>query len=160
MAANKPRPLAERVTYFRLTADPSACWIWPGTKNQKSGGYGTVWDYSQRPRRKVYAHRAVWELIHGPVPDGLFCCHVCDVPSCFNPNHIFLGTKAENNVDMRHKHRHSYGAHHYAARLTEGQVRAILSSSRSAYAEAKRYGVATATIQDVRLRRTWKHITV
>jgi hypothetical protein len=54
----------------------------------------------------VLAHRAAWEVTFGPIPDGLFVCHSCDTPACVRPDHLFLGTLADNNLDMVGKMRH------------------------------------------------------
>ena len=128
---------------------PARCWIWPGRIDHTTG-YGRVLN--------VLAHRAVWELTHGPIPPLMCVCHHCDVRACVNPSHLFIGTRAHNLADMRQKHRHQHGAGHSAARLTDDQVRTILSSSHSARSEAARYGVSIEAIRAIRWRRNWKHI--
>ena len=50
-------------------------------------------------------HRLAWIEAHGPIPDGLFVLHQCDNPSCFEVEHLFLGTHAENMRDMATKRR-------------------------------------------------------
>lgn len=81
------------------------CWTWQGSRDRK--GYGRV-SVNQRP---VLAHRFSWTLSHGPIPDGLCVLHKCDNPPCVNPEHLFLGTIADNNRDMVAKGRHArYGS--------------------------------------------------
>jgi hypothetical protein len=93
------RTAAQRFEYFVYPDPNSGCFIWAG--GTTSHGYGVFWD----GERRVGAHRYAWELVHGPIPEGLCICHKCDVPCCVNPDHFFLGTKLSNLVDMARKDR-------------------------------------------------------
>jgi len=75
------------------------CWEWPGNRDAK--GYGYV--FGKQLRR---THRVMYELMYGPIPEGMLVCHRCDNPSCMNPSHLFLGTSADNNRDCVAKGRH------------------------------------------------------
>ena len=97
----------------------SGCWLWTGTCNP--AGYGTI----GKDRRERLAHRVSWELHRGPIPDGLSVCHHCDVPRSVNPDHLFVGTDADNMADKTRKMRQHWGEKKPTSKLTEGQVRAI-----------------------------------
>lgn len=56
--------------------------------------------------KKVTLHRAIYAEIHGPIPPYLHVMHTCDNPRCHNPDHLKLGTRADNMQDMYKKGRH------------------------------------------------------
>jgi hypothetical protein len=120
-------------------------------------------------------HRVAWELWRGSVPTGLCVLHHCDNPPCFNPDHLFLGTDADNAADKYAKGRENIqrGAGHWSRRhpdriprgeetgsavLTVDQVRAIRVDTRTLEAIAAAYGITKSGVAHIKKRRTWKHI--
>src|SRR5262245_47477121 len=82
------------------------CWRWPGahrgnTRN-KQGLYGVI---RTNGKRSIGVHVASYLVFHGPIPQGMMVCHVCDVPDCWNPHHLWLGTQSENMKDVHNKGR-------------------------------------------------------
>lgn len=109
------------------------------------------------------AHRFAWELANGPISDGLWVLHACDVPACVNARHLFLGTHDDNMADQGRKGRHHRlkGTTNPSARLTDRDVIAIRKRKgvHSGQSVAADYGVHQQTIYDIWQGRTWAWLT-
>lgn len=100
MPKYKPIPIAESVrndairyleTHIKRDGE---CLLWIGEITPS--GYGRVWFGGDR----FQAHRFAWVLANGQdVPDGLLVCHKCDVRSCVNSGHLFVGSHSDNRCD-------------------------------------------------------------
>ena len=77
--------------------------MWTGSRDRK--GYGKL----KRERHICAAHRLSWEFNFGPIPDGMLILHRCDNPPCVRPDHLLLGTAADNTADMISKGRQKFG---------------------------------------------------
>ncbi len=152
----------------RMEIDPDrGCWLW--TKSVIRG-YGTL---GAGICGQARAHRAAYEAFIGPIPDGMVVCHRCDVPRCINPSHLFLGSQADNIMDMVSKKRHSNGriSKHPnmpkgermgQAKLTDAIVADIRRRARSGEgfrALSREFGVDHAIISLAARGITWSHVT-
>lgn len=108
--------------------------------------------------KRYLAHRASWLIHNGPIPPGMLVCHECDNTRCVNPNHLFLGTDAQNLADRDKKLRHAHGSRHGMSKLTEAQVLTIRADNRSQSLIAQDYGVKQQTISEIKNRNSWKLI--
>lgn len=151
----------ERFDRMHRKDGPNGCWLWTGTVDHD--GYGIfTGNYDGLVYRR--AHRYSWAFhAKGQVPEGMFVCHSCDTPGCVNPDHLWLGTVAENHEDMDAKGRRRAvrrGNQSARALLAEANVEKILVDARP-YAEiAQEYGVAVTTITSIKNRVSWAHVKV
>ncbi len=132
------------------------CWVWNQSKSEK--GYARCVF-----QRRVYTGgRLPWMMFNGPIPDGLCACHKCDNPSCVRPDHIFLGTKAENNRDCKAKKRNNIGSRNGQSVLDENSVKKIKlllkSKAVSLHRIGRMFSVHHATIWDIKMKKTWRHV--
>jgi hypothetical protein len=74
-------------------AGEEGCWLWLGAKTHD--GYGRM-SKGIRGEGWWYVHRLSWELVNGPIPQGLFLDHLCRVRNCVNPLHLEVVTTKEN----------------------------------------------------------------
>ena len=104
------------------------------------------------------AHRVAYEMYVSKIPDSLCVLHKCDIKSCVNPKHLFLGTQAQNLNDMTAKGRRKCGRGEGsgAAKLTAEQVVMIRADKRSTRAIAPDYGVGKSTISAVKSGASWR----
>lgn len=137
-------------------ADKRGCMAWTGRLDPN--GYGRI-DYQGRP---TLAHRVAYELTNGPAVGGVVM-HTCDNPQCCNPDHLRLGTQADNVADMDMKGRRRVGVRRGAecnkTKLTEDQVRLVFSSLEKPADLAARFGVSTTAIRYIQSGRNWRHVT-
>jgi hypothetical protein len=134
-----------------------------------SFGYGIV-GLGIRGSSNDRAHRIVYRHHYGEIPAGKFVCHTCDVPSCCNPHHLFVGSNQDNVDDMIRKKRnsrpprnpHVIGEVHPFSKFTDVMVadlRAVYQKGGvSMLSLAKKHGVANSTMQRILQGKRYKHV--
>lgn len=157
--------MADIDRFWAKVKKTDGCWLWQAACHP--GGYGKLYFRG----RVQAAHRVAWTLLRGEVPAGLVVMHACDNRKCVNPEHLSVGTQAENLRDMRTKGRHAHGALHYRrfrapeigessrnAKLTNEQARQIihaLLAGQSRKKLAAQFCVSKGTIHAIALRKNW-----
>lgn len=144
---------AQRITE-RAERQPSGCLHWTGYIGNH--GYGVL---GVNGKNRL-VHRLAFEMANGPIPAGRLVCHRCDNRRCMEPEHLFLGSIADNNADMRAKGRGVtlFGSRNGRARITESDVVAIRAASGTSDVVAARFGVSPSTIRHIRQGKQWKHV--
>jgi hypothetical protein len=142
----------------KVVVQPNGCWQWTGALNGgRFGRYGSV----GLAGRHMLAHRAAWWLFRDEDPGSACVCHHCDNGLCVNPDHLFIGTQADNIRDMESKGRgrHKSGESHGRAKLNWNDVdniRKLHTEGVSIRAIARQYPyVNRMTVAAVIHRRSW-----
>lgn len=152
------REMQQRIEESSMPEPNSGCWLWTKAVSGRKG-YGQIGGGATQ----LYAHRLSYLAFKGPIPVGLYVCHKCDVQTCVNPDHLFLGTPKDNARDRDAKGRSGSdkrrGERAYQAKLTEAKVRAILADGRSQTLIAREYGVTQGVISRIKHGHIWGHVS-
>lgn len=136
----------------------TACREWKGPRNP--GGYGLIWLTDRK--KQIGSHRFAWAETNGPIPEGMHVLHTCDNPLCYNPDHLFLGTPADNMADKVAKGRQAKGSRLASAKLNEEKVKEIRrlykAGGTSHRALAREFGVSKSLITQILNREWWAHV--
>lgn len=141
----------------------SGCWLWEA--GMSIHGYG---QFSLLPIT-TKAHRAAWIIYRGPIPQSMCVLHKCDVRCCVNPDHLFLGTLLDNNIDRDrkgrrgnvHKNRTKYarGEKNGITKLTNEIVLEIYKAEGTEKQVAEQYDLHQTTVHRIKTGKRWAHIT-
>lgn len=153
---NAPKTPEEK--FWSHVEKSEGCWTWTGSL--ATVRYGRI---NLGGGVRILAHRFSYELHCGKVPCGLFVCHHCDNKACVRPDHLFLGTSADNSADMVAKGRNpcQKGEMNPRAKLTDDMVRVIRKrrdSGEPLMAIAKDFGVTKGLISQIGVRKIWRHV--
>lgn len=143
--------------FWNKVKKTDSCWLWIGSITMFGYGLFFVDD------KKWPAHRYSYFLAHGQFPTDLHVRHKCDTPLCVNPEHLILGTHADNMRDMAERGRaaRQKGIDHPRAKLSESnvkEIRALLDSGHSVASISRLYGVTRGCITPIKFGRRWTHV--
>ena len=158
-----PKLTLTQINRFWMHVDrsggPGACWLWTGFLREN--GYAIIGiNYNE-----YKAHRVSYFIEHGRVDNDRLVLHRCDVRSCVNPAHLFLGTPKDNSQDAVRKKRNTrlYGEQNGKAKLTRDTVLKIRRMCKSGrmYQKtvARHFGVSEATVSYIVNGGRWQKFT-
>ena len=138
--------------FMKFVDKTEDCWLWTGARVKGYGHFGIdgkIWQ----------THRLLYIHCYGTIDPGLDVRHKCRPKNCCNPDHLELGTRAENVADRVRDGTDARGEKHGRARLTNEQVLQIRArSTESRHELGLEFGVSCTAINAIIHRRTWKHI--
>jgi hypothetical protein len=140
--------------FWNKVAKSESCWFWTGCKNKD--GYGKI----KVEGSTKQAHRVSYNLHVGEIPTGVLVLHRCDVPSCVNPDHLFLGTHQDNADDREAKGRSVAGAR--PRDLPTAVVIGIRQLFKEGIRQAdisRKYGVTNVVVHNIVRGKTYQEKT-
>lgn len=152
------RSPAARIDSLSIPEPNSGCWLWHGTVDT-SRGYGVI----IVKQRRVRAHRFSYEAFKGSIPPGMCVCHACDNPPCVNPDHLFLGTNADNVADRCRKGRSvtRRGSQRPDAKVNEADVTEMRRLRKLGFRNidiASHFGISTTQASLICNGLRWRHV--
>ena len=144
----------ERFEMYVDKGGEGGCHLWTGSR--RITGYG---QFSVARSKAKLSHRVAYELYVGPIPPGMFVLHHCDVRTCVNPSHLFIGTHQDNMDDMAAKGT-LRGSKNPNAKLDEVKIagiRRMLDSGVRGREVARKFDVNESVISRIKHGLLWGH---
>lgn len=172
--STRRRPFIERFLEKTEPIPECGCWIWIGAiAKPRQSDHDNWYGMTTLGHRRDFmgAHRASWILFRGPIPEGMCVLHRCDIKSCVNPDHLFLGSDLDNAHDMIAKGRAGFQTDTNQIR-EDGRLRRFLSeplireaaamfrSGMGVKAIAGHFDVVEVTLYQALRGRKWKHLNL
>lgn len=156
------KTLFERFEEKYIPEPNSGCWLW--TARACGTGYGEIYVEGKIKR----AHRVAYELHKSSIPEdkatahGVCVLHRCDTPLCVNPDHLFLGTNADNMADKAKKGRavtnKFAGETNGQSKLTESQAKAVYEHEGTRLEISEKFGISISQVARIKTKQRWAHI--
>jgi len=156
--SSRKRGAVLRLLVSKMEKSQQGCWEWQGSK---TNGYGSFRIPGVCNDTKILASRAAWVVFNGEaIPDGLFVCHHCDNPKCFNPDHLFLGTQKDNIQDCKKKGRLITGTASHLSKYDDNDLNTVvdlLAKGMTGREVSELTGISTSHIS--RIKRGYTRVT-
>lgn len=138
-------PTTDPIVRFlkKINLSENGCWLWNASTHKD--GYG--WFGPGGRGRVMLAHRWSYQYFSGEIPEGMYVLHTCDEPSCVNPQHLFLGTQADNVRDCAGKGRRNQVRYHKLTQEQRDEICRLYATGEFTFADlGRRFGVQYTTI--------------
>jgi len=149
--------MKEKLIFYSRVNEKTGCREWIGGKT--SGKYGYVrWPNNGYQER---AHRVAYKLYKGDIPEDLVVRHLCHNTVCINPDHLEIGTYADNNRDSMEANRYPLGSNRKNSLLKESDIpiiRKLLNLGVSLNSIGRKFGVSHRPIKNILIGRSWRHV--
>jgi hypothetical protein len=132
--------------------EETGCWLWAGCKSKN--GYGVM----SFKGKQVRSNRFSYAFFNGPIPSAFCVCHKCDNPSCVNPDHLFIGTNKDNQIDCSMKDRGGL-----RSKLTVNdviEIKKLLKTNIMQSTIALLFNVQDAAISKIKHNKRWSYVTI
>jgi len=149
---SRQKATKETIEQWSIPEPNSGCWLWIGALT--GGGYGTL----SIGRKLWLAHRLSYRVFVAD-PSDLVVRHGCDNPACVNPEHLSLGSHADNTQDAVRRNRMEHGSKRWSAVLSEAdipQIRRRLLAGETGRSIARSYSVDPGVISLIKLGKIWR----
>jgi hypothetical protein len=156
----KPSVIKKRFWSKVDIREEDECWLWKEGTNPN--GYGHFHYFRGfNEHYEIVAHRFAYRILVGKIPKGMGVLHVCDQPLCVNPQHLFLGTPADNMKDKKSKDRQRKGSRVPNSKLTEKDIPVIRRLIKEGWSQpeiAVQFGVTPSLIWYIKHKKIWSHV--
>ncbi len=145
------------------TVSPSGCWEYQGKKRAGSNyGHMAIYCSSADPKKRFFStHRVSYAYHLGVDPGASVVRHTCDNQCCINPDHLELGTHAQNSRDMADRMRSTIGEENPRAKITEDVVIQVVSQIRAGKSNAdicRGLPISHSMVSLIRHGKNWIHL--
>lgn len=136
------------------------CLVFKGSINNK--GYGQI----KSNNKNCKVHRLSYQMFKGEIPEGLIVRHTCDNPSCWNPEHLLVGTQADNTNDMISRNRNTNGCLgelNVNAKLNGNKVKEIKRLLKHGVTQkviSEKFLVSNQLISCIKTNKIWKTVEI
>ncbi len=132
----------------------NGCWEWKGALRGK--GYGC---FKVDGKNKI-ASRVSYELYKNSISPSKLVCHSCNNPKCVNPDHLYLGSYQDNTKQAVEQGRQfvAKGELNGSCKLTEAEILAIKSDTRSQRKIAKEYNCSQLHVSRIKRNLVWRYL--